>query len=287
MADFVEIADRIWVARYEWSDVNVTAVGSERGLLVVDTQGSSAAASEVIDDLRRLARGDVVAIVNTHAHFDHSFGNHAFRAAYGQVPIHAHDTVPADTLAWDAQIKADLASSTHSDTDAPHRDDLLATEVVPADHTFSSAVSLDLGDRLVELVHPGRGHTAGDVVVNIPDAGVLLAGDLVEESGPPVFGEDCWPLEWSATLDLLVSMTPTTAIVVPGHGSPVDRSFVDDQRSDIGIVSGTIRDLASRGVPLAQALEVGDWPFEKQLLEHAVRRGYEQLPRGHKQLPLV
>ncbi len=283
MADFVEIADRIWVARYEWFDVNVTAVGSERGLLVVDTHGSSAAATEVIGDLRRLSRGEVVAIVNTHAHFDHSFGNHAFREAFGDVPIHAHESVPADTVSAGTRIKAAAAA----DHDDPHRDDLLATEVVPADHTFSSAVALDLGDRFVELVHPGRGHTAGDVVVHIPDAGVLLAGDLVEESGPPVFGEDCWPLEWSATLDLLVSMTTPSAIVVPGHGSLVDRSFVDDQRSDIGIVSGTIRDLASRGVPVDQALETGDWPWEERLLGHAVRRGYEQLSRSEKRLPLA
>ena len=32
MTDFVEVADRIWVARYEWVDANVTAIGAERGL---------------------------------------------------------------------------------------------------------------------------------------------------------------------------------------------------------------------------------------------------------------
>ena len=283
MADFEEIADRVWVARYEWFDVNITAIGSERGLLVVDTHGSSAAAREVIEDVRRLARGEVHALVNTHAHFDHAFGNHAFREAYGQVPIHAHESVPADTVAAAERIR----STYEEDLDDPQREAVLATEIVPADHTFSSAVALDLGDRVVELVHPGRGHTAGDLFVMVPDAGVALAGDVVEESAPPVYGTDCWPLEWPASLDMLVGMTTSRSVIVPGHGAPVDRDFVEAQRAEVGVVAQTIRDLAGRGVPLDQALEAGDWPWEARLLETAVRRGYEQLPRGRTQLPLA
>lgn len=280
---FTEVADRVWVARYAWFDVNVTAIGSDRGLLVVDTHGSAAAAREVIDDLRRLDRGGVHAVVNTHAHFDHCFGNGAFREAYGDLPIHAHETVPADTLASAARIR----TAYEQGLDDPRREDLLATEVVPADRTFSSAVALDLGDRMVELVHPGRGHTAGDLVVRVPDVDVVLAGDLVEESGPPVYGEDCWPMDWPMTLDLVVGLTTTRSVVVPGHGAPVGREFLEDQRGDVGVVAETVRDLASRGVPLDQAVEVGDWPWEADRLEHAVRRGYEQLPRSQRRLPLV
>lgn len=283
MAEFTEVADRVWVARYEWFDVNVTAVGSERGLLVVDTHGSATAAREVVDDLRRLARGGVHAVVNTHAHFDHTFGNGAFREAYGAVPIHAHETVPADVVASAERIREAYTA----DTDDPQRDAVLATEVVPPDHTFSSAVALDLGDRYVELVHPGRGHTAGDVVVRVPDVDVLLAGDLVEQSGPPMYGEDCWPMDWPLSLDLVVGLTTPGSVVVPGHGAPVGRDFLEEQRGQVGVVAETIRDLATRGVPVDQATEAGDWPWEARLLENAVRRGYAQLPRSQKRLPLV
>ena len=280
---FTEVADRVWVARYAWVDVNVTAIGSDRGLLVVDTHGSAAAAREVLDDLRRLDRGGVHALVNTHAHWDHTFGNGTFRAAYGDVPIHAHETAAADTVTSAERI----FQAYRDDPDDPHRDDVLATEVVPADHTFSSVLSLDLGDRVVELVHPGRGHTAGDLVVRVPDVDVVLAGDLVEESGPPAYGVDCWPMDWPMTLDLVVGLSTPSSVVVPGHGAPVGRDFLEEQRGQVGVVAETIRDLASRGVPLAQAVEAGDWPWEARLLEHAVRRGYEQLPRSQKRLPLV
>ena len=61
------------------------------GLLVVDTHASAVAAREVIEDVRALGAGEVVAVVNTHEHFDHTFGNGAFRTAYGAVPVHAHE----------------------------------------------------------------------------------------------------------------------------------------------------------------------------------------------------
>jgi glyoxylase-like metal-dependent hydrolase (beta-lactamase superfamily II) len=284
---FSEVADRVWVARYEWFDVNVSLVAGERGLLAVDTHASAVAAREVIDDIRRLGVGEVVAIVNTHEHFDHTFGNGELRTAYGAVPIHAHETAAEQTVPAGERIK----SLYDDEPDDPHREEVQATEIVPADHTFSSTAVLELGDRMIELIHPGRGHTGGDLVVRVPDADLLLAGDLVEESaarkGVPGFGSDCFPLEWPLSLDIVLGLTTPGSVVVPGHGAPVDREFVEDQRNAIGIVAETIRDLATRGVPLAEALEAGQWPYPREELADAVRRGYEHLPRSQKRLPLI
>lgn len=274
MADFIEVADRVLVARYEWLDVNVTAVGSDRGLMVVDTHSSGLAASSVIDDLRRLGAGEVTRVVNTHSHFDHTFGNSAFRSAYGDIVIHAHENAAASTLASGERIKGVY----RDDPDDPHREEVLATEMAPADHTFSSAVSLDLGDRVVELVHPGRGHTDGDIVVRVPDVDVVLAGDLVEESAAPVYGVDSFPLDWPHSMDVVLGLTTSASTVVPGHGAPVDRDFVEVQRADLDLMADAIRALAGRGVPLDQALEVGDFPFPADGLANALLRGYEQLP---------
>ena len=147
--------------------------------------------------------------------------------------------------------------------------------------------AIDLGDRSVELVHPGRGHTAGDLVVRIEDADVLLAGDLVEESGTPAYGDDCFPMEWPTSLDLLLQLVGPSTVVVPGHGTPVDRDFVQEQRASIGVVAETIRDLAGRGVPVDQALDAAPWPYPTERLADAVRRAYDQLPRTAKRLPLI
>jgi glyoxylase-like metal-dependent hydrolase (beta-lactamase superfamily II) len=284
---FTEVADRLWVARYAWFDVNVTVVGGDRGLLVVDTNASTLAARQVVEDIRRLGAGEVVAAVNTHEHFDHTMGNAEFRTAYGAIPIHAHETAAARTVEAGERVKELYRDQPDDEPLDEHTDDVLGTEIVPADRTFSSATTLDLGDRLVELVHPGRGHTSGDLVVRVPDADVVLAGDLVEESGPPGFGDDCWPMEWPLRLDIVLGLITPASVVVPGHGAPVDRSFVEQQRNEIGIVAETIRDLATRGVPVDDALAAAEWPFPRTELENAVRRGYEQLPRSQKRLPLI
>ena len=281
---FVEVADRCWVARHSWFDVNVSVVGGERGLLVVDTHASERAAETVAERVRALP-GEVAGVVNTHEHFDHTFGNRVLAAA--GVPVYAHETAAANTVPAGERIKRLY----DEEPDDPHRAEVRATRIEPATETFSSARVVDLGDRQVELVHPGRGHTGGDAVVRVPDADVVLAGDLVEESaqrhGVPGFGGDCFPLEWPLTLDLVLSLLTAETVVVPGHGLPVDRDFVQEQRSAIGVVAETIRDLATRGVPVQDAVGAAEWPYPAEELQHAVRRGYEQLPRASRSLPLL
>jgi len=283
MTGFREVADRVWVARQKWYDLNVCLVRGSRGVLVVDTQASARAARVIVEEVRELGIGEVTAIVNTHEHFDHTFGNGAFRAAYGDVPIHAHEIAAAQTVEAGEWVKQRF----EAEPDDPHRDEVLETEIVPADHTFSSVRVLDLGDRQVELAHPGRGHTAGDLVVRVPDADVILAGDLVEESGPPAYGLDCHPFDWPGTLDVLINLLLPDSLVVPGHGAMVDRDFVEEQRQDVAITAQTIRDLAAAGVPAARALDEGEWPFPRAALTNAVTRGYEHLPASGRRLPMA
>jgi glyoxylase-like metal-dependent hydrolase (beta-lactamase superfamily II) len=257
---FVEVADRCWVARPAPGHLNVGLVAGTAGLLLVDTGGSEAAAAHLVELVRSLGAGDVVAVLDTHGHLGHTSGNGVVSQAYGGPPVVAHDAAGA----------------------------------VSCTDTFSSARVVDLGDRQVEILHLGRGHTAGDAVARVPDVDVLFAGDLVSGSGGgdprggvPGFGEDCFLLEWPATLDLLLSLLTERSVVVPGHGSVVDRAFVDEQRGEVGTVAETVRDLASRGVPADRALEAASWPYPVEHLSSAVSRGYQQLPRAGRGLPLV
>jgi glyoxylase-like metal-dependent hydrolase (beta-lactamase superfamily II) len=223
----------------------------------------------------------VVAVVNTHEHYDHTFGNHALHGVWPDAALVAHEEAAART-----SVAGERAKREYDEAD-PQRDDVIATTVLPADVTFSSVRTVDLGDRVVELVHPGRGHTGGDIVVRVPDADVLVAGDLVEQSAPPAYGPDSFPLEWPASLDLALGLVGGATVVVPGHGELVDREFVQEQRSDIGVVAETIHDLASRSVPLEEALRHTDWPFPAERLQEAIRRGYAQVPRTARRLPLL
>ena len=274
---FVEVAERVWLARHSWYDVNVTVIGGERGLVVVDTHASQAAGRRLVEDLRRQVGTEVVAVVNTHDHLDHVLGNAALREAFPDVALVAHQDAAAALAAYAG------GEGTQDDLDA----EMVASVPVVPETTFSSVHVVDLGDRAVELVHPGRGHTAGDLVVRVEGADVLVAGDLVEESGVPAFGPDSHPMSWPLSLDLVLGLVGEQTLVVPGHGNPVDRGFVEEQRSAIGVVAETIRDLSGRGVPVTDALGAAQWPYPPEDLRHAVERGYAALPRTPRHLPLV
>jgi glyoxylase-like metal-dependent hydrolase (beta-lactamase superfamily II) len=316
---FVEIGDRCYVARYREWDVSIGVVVGTSGALVVDTRAGLGQGQRLRDDVRRLpGAAEIQWVVNTHEHFDHVLGNGAFTGAAIHAHENARDAIPAAT-AWIKQlIEADREPDPeHPEITDEILQDVLDTEPVLPDRTFSSAATIDLGDRYVELLHLGRGHTDGDLVLRVPDTDVLFAGDLVEESADrdatPGFGSDCWPLEWTGTLDRVIGLLTPASLVVPGHGVVVDRSFVETQRNDIADLAEMIKGLATSGVPVNEALASGErasrpaplsaavdtpdavspgghgWPFPSRYLENAVRRGYLHLGIGSNagMLPLA
>ena len=115
--------------------------------------------------------------------------------------------------------------------------------------TVAVATAVDLGDRRVEIVHLGRGHTDGDLIVVVPDADLLFAGDLIESAGPPQSGPDSVIAEWPGTLDGMVGLMTAQTRAVPGHGDPVDRPFVFEARGRAAMAaaeSGSGRSLTGR-----------------------------------------
>jgi len=273
--DWVEVAERCYVRRYNHLDVNSSVVAGDEGLVVVDTRASHVQGRELVAHVRQLSALPVLAVVNTHEHFDHTYGNGALREAWPDAALVAHESVPAAIRATAPRIARAYAD----DPDDPYGAEVVGTEPVVPDTLLSSLWALDLGSRHVEAVWAGRGHTDGDVVVRVPDADALLAGDLVEQSAPPSYGVDCWPLEWPQTLELVVGLIGEATVVVPGHGTPVDKGFVLEQRHDASDIAGQLHQLAGSGVPADEALAKGTWPLAPERLVEAVRRGYAQLGR--------
>jgi glyoxylase-like metal-dependent hydrolase (beta-lactamase superfamily II) len=201
-------------------------------VLIVDTRISHRQADEILADLQSLTQMPVRAVVNTHGHNDHAFGNHRFRPA----PIWGHARCARMIVETGQQQIAGVSAAIP---------DLAAemAEVVldPPDRTFdgdSAVVDFDAGGRRIELRHLGRAHTDNDVVVLVPDADVLFAGDLVENGAPPFFG-DGYPIEWPATVERMVELV--TGAVVPGHGDVGEKAFAVRSMVEIR----TIAELAS------------------------------------------
>ena len=277
---FVEVADRVFVARYRQWDVNVGLVLGRHGAVVVDTRASGIQGSQVLDDVRRLGRDiEVRHVVNTHVHFDHTFGNTAFETAI----VHAHDnvgrTIEADAERIKAALRSDPGDGPEYGYTARDAADVMATVVRGPDRTFGSNATIDLGDRVVTMTYAGRGHTDGDVAVLVPDTDAMFLGDLVEESAHPSFGDDCWPLEWADTLTSHLVQAEDRTVVVPGHGHPVDGAFVARQRDEIAVVAAVIRERRLAAASLTEALNAPDprLPYPLDQLGSAVRRGWDHL----------
>jgi glyoxylase-like metal-dependent hydrolase (beta-lactamase superfamily II) len=147
-----------------------------------------------------------------------------------------------------------------------------AVELVAPDAVLDDSATLSVGGRPVELRYLGRGHTDSDLVVRLPDAGLLLAGDLVEEGAPPQF-VDGFPLDWPATIDALLELA--TGPVVPGHGAVVDRDFVRGQRAELARLAEVARAGHAEGRPAADTAR--DLPYFGEFAVKAVERAYLQL----------
>ncbi len=292
---FVEVGDRCFVARYAEWDVSVGAVVGSHGVAVIDTRASARQGRELLDEVRRLVPDSAVRwVVNTHKHFDHVFGNIAMAGA----TIHAHENAAAELISSATRIKALIEADPELDPDQPAitaevLTDVVATELRLPDTVFSSVSAIDLGDRFIELMHPGRGHTDGDIVISVPDADVVFGGDLIEQSAAPSFGTDSFPLDWPGSLDLMVGLLTSRSVVIPGHGSAVDKAFVEGQRAEVSDVAHLIRSLFAQRVPVDEAVAAGgsEWPYPAAHLGDAVVRGYAQLADegepGRTTLPLV
>ncbi|TDW23855.1 MBL fold metallo-hydrolase [Kribbella kalugense] len=252
MSTWNEIGDRTWVRRYDEWDLNVGLVVGSEGALVIDTRATTEEAEQLREHIREVTDAPVRWIVNTHAHFDHVAGNSVFADA----TVYLHENAVSD----------DLAGT-----------------------TFAAAKVIDLGDRRVELLYVGNAHTSGDTVVVVPDVDVFFVGDLVEESAPPSYDEDSFPLEWPDTLNNVVGMMTARTKVVPGHGAVVDVDFARDQAIDLGSVANGISALHHAGTPLDDALKhTEDWPWPVEKLQEAIRRGYQVLGTPQRpSLPLL
>ena len=212
-----EVGDRVFTRKYPFFNQQIGVVLGGRDVLVVDTRSTPAQAREIATELRELTRDPVSIIVDTHWHFDHSFGNSVFRPAAAWGHVRAAARLRADGRATIEEVATELPEIAS---------DIRETIIDPPENTFEERATVEVGDRLVELSYHGRAHTDGDIVLVVPDAKVMFAGDLLEEGALPSFG-DSFPLEWPATVEQLLPLA--AGAVVPGHGAIGDRAFVEDQ----------------------------------------------------------
>jgi glyoxylase-like metal-dependent hydrolase (beta-lactamase superfamily II) len=224
---WIEVGPGVFQRRFRvWRtfkfDHNVGLILGERGAVVVDTRASHRLAARVISELRGVTGQPVVAVVNTHHHWDHTWGNALFKPA----PIWGHVNCARYFVERNERQRQRLM--THEPGMA---DEFAEVVLTPPDRTLVRQATIDLGDRVVRLRHRGRGHTDNDVIVEVPDAAVTFAGDLMVADTMPGFG-DGFPVAWAGLLVRLAGEI-TNGTVVPGHGGAIDPAGVRERRDQM------------------------------------------------------
>src|SRR5579872_1050777 len=180
---------------------NTTVIIGDKSVLVVDSCLLPSTTAQDIEQIRKWTNKPVTYLVNTHWHFDHTLGNAAYAAAFPAVQIVAHtatlktiaDFNPGAVLRYPdraERFRKVLDSGKNPDgrpLTAAERQDYehsLAglgpvvaefknvTQLAP-NVSFDHELNIDLGNRLVEIKHLGRGNTAGDTIVYLPKERIL------------------------------------------------------------------------------------------------------------------
>jgi len=273
---WVEVAHDVYQQRYNPVDVSVVAVLAPDGVTVVDTRNNPAEGAEILADVADRFGLPIVAVINTHAHYDHSFGNQAFSAV--GVPIYGHHLVARHYADYEQPRLLAVQADPSREPDKAWQQVILT----PPTHLVEQRMTVVAGGRTLELIPLPPGHTDTDLAILVPDARVWILGDVIEESGPPMTGSGSFPLAWPGVLEELLPWLDPADVIVPGHGTPVDREFVVRQAADLRALADSIRAGWAAGLPLDDAVSAAagasptsSWPAA--MLRPAFERGYAQL----------
>jgi glyoxylase-like metal-dependent hydrolase (beta-lactamase superfamily II) len=267
MSKWREVGRDNYVLATEGSQLNTgLIVGSERAM-VLDTGCGPRQGREILEAVRAKT-GLPLVVANTHAHYDHFFGNAVFAEA-GVTEFWAHQNC-AKEIAQHGDLQRRHVGTLEPEMSAGEGKS--ARLVVPNAIVKDQPVLVDLGGLTVTLFYLGRGHTEGDLLIGTPTT--LYVGDLVEQGAHPSF-EDSYPEEWADVLRHISALRHRYEFLIPGHGKPCSDQFVktmaDTMTTAVRQARQSIRDTpndATKAIPvLPYGPEQSRW-FIKRLQEN-------------------
>lgn len=218
MSEWLEVGTDNYLLVTEGSALNTGLIVGSKRAMVIDTGCGPRQGREIFAAVREKTNLPLV-VVNTHAHYDHFFGNAVFAEA-GVVEFWAHQNCAAEI-----DQRGDVQRR-HVSTLEPEMsvaDGKSVNLVVPNAIVKDQPVLVDLGGLTATLFYLGRGHTDGDLLVGTQTT--LYVGDLVEQGAHPSF-EDSYPEEWSDVLRHISALRHRYEFLIPGHGEPCSDQFV-------------------------------------------------------------
>jgi glyoxylase-like metal-dependent hydrolase (beta-lactamase superfamily II) len=276
---FAELAQGVWALTAE-GDPNSGVVVGDDSVLVIDARATPVMAKELVAHVRKVTDKPIRHVLLTHYHAVRVLGVAGYEE---RVNVIASDVTREMIV---ERGREDMDSEIQR---FPRL--FRAKETIPGltwpNVVFHQRMTLWLGEREVQIVHAGRGHTRGDTIAWLPKERVLFSGDLVEYGATPYCG-DAHFADWPSTLDRLTALGPH--VVVPGRGEAL--TTLDQVARGIGETRSFLEDVleiakagVAAGQPLKQVYDVamrelrpkyGHWVIFDHCMPFDVSRAYDE-----------
>jgi len=245
-------------------DPNSGVIVGDDSVMVIDAQATPAMAGDLIARVAKITDKPIKYVLLTHYHAVRVLGASAFKGA--------------EILASD-MARAMIAERGKQDMDSeigrfPRL--FRAVETIPGltwpSITFPDQMSVWLGRREVRIMHIGRGHTAGDVIALVPDAGVVFSGDLVEYKSACYCG-DAHFTDWPATLANLAELQANA--LVPGRGAALTtpqmvQEGIELTSDFLSTLFGSVKDSVAKGASLKEAFDAARVVMDPKFSSYAI-----------------
>ncbi|MGY6695730.1 MAG: MBL fold metallo-hydrolase [Roseinatronobacter sp.] len=275
---FTEIGRGLYAFTAE-GDPNSGVIIGDESVMVVEAQATPRLAQKVIDCIRSVTDKPISHLALTHYHAVRVLG----ASAYGAPQILMSDTARAMVVErgqedWDSEFQR-FPRLFQGHEDIPG--------LTWPTTTFKDSMSVYLGNRRVDLMHLGRAHTAGDIVIHVPDENVMFTGDIVEYHSACYCGDGHFS-DWGDTLDAI--KRHDVDAIAPGRGDALmGREMVDAAIENTrDFVASTYRPavkVAARGGSLKETWDAvraacdpkfADYAIYEHCLPFNVARAYDE-----------
>jgi quinoprotein relay system zinc metallohydrolase 2 len=229
---------------------NIGFIVGSKCVAVIDTGSSIHVGSLLKDAIHKVTSLPICVVVITHVHPDHLLGLNAF-AEDLTVTVYGHHRLPKQirkrSKYYLEMLQRDLAV-----------EDIGSHAIDPSRiTTVDSFLTIDLGDRVIEIQAWDYAHTDHDVTVTDVSTGTFWAGDLVFSKHVPILDSNA--RQYDQVLKKLQSLDVKHYVV--GHG-PLDRPWRDlvtEQRRYLDVLMSGVRTAIDTGVSLMDAVNTVGW----------------------------
>ncbi|MEQ9243631.1 MBL fold metallo-hydrolase [Roseovarius indicus] len=275
---FTEVGRGLWAFTAE-GDPNSGVIIGDESVMIVEAQATPRLANKVIEKVREVTDKPITHLVMTHYHAVRVLGASAYEA-----PQVIMSDVTRSMVAERGQEDWDSEFQRFPRLFEGH-------ESIPGltwpTTTFSDTMTVYLGNRRVDLMHLGRAHTAGDIVIHVPDENVMFTGDIVEYHSACYCGDGHFG-DWGDTLDEIKWFDVDA--IAPGRGDALMgremvNAAIENTRDFVESTYRPAARVAARGGTLKEAWDAvreacdpkfSDYAIYEHCLPFNVARAYDE-----------